>query len=118
MNMKKLLPLILFLFPLLAYASTTVVSVTPEITNKTEYPPIHRTPPKMPVVTITDNTLLKIENITTDAEIEITILDNGFEIFSATTLDHEISITPLLPAVSYKLLLSINGSLWSGYINL
>ncbi len=72
----------------------------------------------MPVVTITDNTLLRVENITQDAEIEITILENGFEIFSATTLDHEISITPLLPAVSYKLLLSINGSLWSGYINL
>ncbi|MDE6142706.1 MAG: hypothetical protein K2F94_01370 [Muribaculaceae bacterium] len=67
--MKKLLPLILFLFPLLAYAGTTVVSVTPEITNKTEYPPIHRTPPKMPVVTITDNTILRVENITQYFEI-------------------------------------------------
>ncbi|MDE6772757.1 MAG: hypothetical protein K2J49_09160, partial [Muribaculaceae bacterium] len=88
--MKKLLTLTIFLFPLLAYASTTVISVTPEIRNDKEKPPKKRTPPKMPVVTITDNTILRVENITQDAEIEITILDNGFEIFSATTLDHEI----------------------------
>lgn len=69
MNMKKLLPLILFLFPLLTYAGTTVISVTPEIRNDKERPTIKRTPPKMPVVTITDNTILRVENITQYIEI-------------------------------------------------
>ena len=67
--MKKLLPLIILLFPLLTYAGTTVVSVTPENSYPGEVPSKKRIPPKMPVVTITDNTILRVENISQDREI-------------------------------------------------
>ena len=113
--MKQLVTLLFILLPLLTNAGSTVVSVTPEIPDYSEDPSRKRMPPKAPVVTITDNNLLKVEGIPQDAELEISILENGSEIFFMPASTHEIPLPLLQPAVSYKLILSINGSLWSGY---
>lgn len=113
--MKQLVTLLFILLPLLTNAGSTIVTVTPENPNYNEDPSKKRMPPKAPVVTISDNNILKVEGIPQDAELEISILENGLEIFFMTTSAHEIPLPLLQSAVSYKLILSINGSLWSGY---
>lgn len=116
--MKQLVTLLFLLLPLLTNAGSTIVTVTPEIPDNTEFPPQKRMPPKAPVVTISDNNILKVEGIPQDAELEISILENGSEIIFMSASAHEIPLPFLQIAVSYKLILSINGFLWSGYFYL
>lgn len=73
-----------------------------------------RTMPRIPVVTLTDGVLLKIENISECAEIQVEIRSDGNLLFQTRTSSHEITVSGLNGYECYNLQLTIGGTIWTG----
>ena len=103
------------LFATSVLAESEGVDMTPPAPVEPENePPIPRIPARAPQVTITDGSLLTVDRVAADASLIIEILRDGESIFSTFTMDHSIAIPMLDGPHTYTILLTVNGTLWTG----
>ncbi len=86
----------------------------PAPVNPEEDPWRLKIPARAPQVTITDGTLLTVDRIAEDASLAIEILRDGESIFSTFTMEHSVAIPMLDGQHTYTILLTVNGTLWTG----
>lgn len=111
--MRKLFTLILTLiFILPIYSEDKEIPVVPEDISR--HPSRKRTMPRIPVVTLTDGVLLKIENISECTEIQVEIRSDGNLLFQTQTSSHEITVSGLNGYECYNLQLTIGETKWIG----
>ncbi len=107
--------LILLFISLSLHAENTDVDMTPPAPiEPDEEPPKAKKPARTPQVTITDGTLLTVDRIAEDASLAIEILRDGESIFSTFTMEHSVAIPMLDGPHTYTILLTVNGTLWTG----
>ena len=103
------------LFSLSAFAGSEDVDMPPPTpVNPEEDPWRLKIPARAPQVTITDGSLLTVDRVAADASLAIEILRDGESIFSTFTMEHSLAIPLLDGPHTYTILLTVNGTLWTG----
>lgn len=113
MKVKRFITIALIAFGFLqGWCADVEIPVVPD--EITEKPSRKRTMPRIPVVTLTDGVLLKIENISECTEIQVEIRSDGNLLFQTQTSSHEITVSGLNGYECYNLQLTIGETKWIG----
>ena len=119
MNNKLFFGLAFMSLALTAAAESTDVDMTPPaplnpVDPEKKLPPPIKVPARAPQVTITDGSVMTVDRVASDASLAIEILRDGESIFSTFTMEHSLAIPMLDGPHTYTILLTVNGTLWTG----
>lgn len=115
--MRKLFIFIfLFFISLPVWSEKKVIDVAP--IEKDKDPTRKRSCPMIPIVSLFDNSILKIESNSDVSEIFVEIRNQGGVCFSCISSTNEIQVYGLEESQNYELLLRIGANEYAGYFDL